>query len=131
MGNVSVTADYAPHVPEFVNVKVNLVGAADNLVLQVKECFATPSDQSNDTTSYTFIEEYCAVDTTIADLVNAESDDATFSIEFSPSTVTISETKSSFIAMSTFAMTNKENVVRLAMAVRSDPSTKMDKKRKE
>jgi len=79
--NVSVAADYAPHVPEFVNVKVNLVGAADNLVLQVKECFATPSAQSNDTTSYTFIEEYCAVDTTIADLVNAASDDATFSIE--------------------------------------------------
>ena len=32
---------------------------------------------------------------------------------------------------STFAMTNKENVVRLAMAVRSDPLTKMDNKRKE
>lgn len=41
--NVSVADDYAPHVPEFVNVKVNLENAADNLVLQVKDCFATPS----------------------------------------------------------------------------------------
>ena len=37
-----VAADYRPHVPEMVNVKVNLVDTADNLVLQVKECWATP-----------------------------------------------------------------------------------------
>lgn len=53
-----VTGNYTIQVPEKLHVGV-LIDDETSMVMQLKECWATPSADANDAVRYPFIEEYC------------------------------------------------------------------------
>ena len=50
------------NVPELMHIGATLDSDEDRLKLQLQECWATPSSNSEDETKYIFIENSCGID---------------------------------------------------------------------
>jgi len=59
-------SDETISIPAPLFVKTTLENAADNLKLQFNRCWATPSDDPQDATSYTFLEDFCGSESEIS-----------------------------------------------------------------